>query len=55
MKKVTLNLETLDVETFEPVNARQQKRGTVFGAEPTYTTPECCYTFGCGDSIHQAC
>jgi|GEM_PF-2256910 len=55
MTKLTLDLETLDVQTFEPVNARQQTRRAAIGAEPTYTTPECCYTFGCGDSIHQAC
>ena len=55
MKKLTLDLETLDVQSFEPVNAPRKTRGTVFGAEPTYTQPECCYTFGCGDSVHQAC
>jgi hypothetical protein len=55
MKKLRLNLETLDVQSFEPVDARQQTRGAAFGAEPTYTRPDCCYTFGCGDSIRQAC
>ena len=55
MKKLTLNLETLDVQSFEPVDAPRQTRGTVLGAEPTYTQPACCYTFGCGDSINQAC
>ena len=54
MTKLTLDLESLDVQSFEPVDA-QQARGTVFGAEPTYTQPGCCYTFGCGDSIRQAC
>jgi len=55
VKKLTLNLETLDVQSFEPVDAPRQAGGTVFGAEPTYTQPECCYTFGCGDSVRQAC
>jgi len=54
MKKLTLDLETLDVQSFEPANARQT-RATAFGADPTNTTPECCYTFKCGDSINQAC
>ncbi|MFL5387027.1 MAG: hypothetical protein ACJ8GN_31415 [Longimicrobiaceae bacterium] len=54
MTKLTLNLESLDVQSFEPVEA-QQASGTVFGAEPSYTTPDCCYTFGCGDSVRQAC
>ena len=51
MKKLTLNVETLNVQSFAPADAPQN----VLGAEPTNTTPECCYTFGCGDSIHQAC
>ncbi|HEX8242271.1 MAG TPA: hypothetical protein VF541_02200 [Longimicrobium sp.] len=53
MKKLTLDLESLNVQSFEP-DAREQTH-SVFGAAPTDTTPECCYTFGCGDSIHQAC
>ena len=52
MKKLTLDLDSLNVQSFESVDARQQN---VLGAAPTDTTPECCYTFGCGDSIHQAC
>ncbi|HEX8904339.1 MAG TPA: hypothetical protein VF771_05825 [Longimicrobiaceae bacterium] len=55
MKKLTLDLETLDVQSFEPVDERERTEGTVYAASPTDTTPECCYTFGCGDSIHQAC
>lgn len=51
MKKLTLNLETLNVQSFAPADAPQK----AIGAQPTNTTPECCYTFGCGDSIHQAC
>jgi len=55
MKKLTLDMETLSVQSFEPVAAPQQTRGAGFGAEPTNTSPECCYTFGCGDSVRQAC
>ena len=55
MKKLTLDLEKLNVQSFEAADAPRRTREIGFGAEPTYTTPECCYTFGCGDSIHQAC
>jgi hypothetical protein len=55
MKKLTLDLETLDVQSFEPVDARQQARGTVLAAEATNTSPECCVSFGCGDSINRPC
>lgn len=51
MKALTLDLETLSVQSFEP-EAREQ---AVFAAEPTNTSPDCCYTFGCGDSVRQAC
>jgi hypothetical protein len=54
MKKLTLNLETLNVQSFAPDTA-QRALGTVLAADPTSTTPACCYTFGCGDSIDQAC
>ena len=53
MSKLTLNLESLDVQSFEP-DSRLQAR-SVFKADSTNTTPACCYTFGCGDSIQQAC
>ncbi len=55
MKKMTLNLETLDVQSFAPDAAGQRALGTVRIGDPTSTTPACCYTFGCGDSINQAC
>jgi len=53
MKKLTLDLETLNVQSFEA--GRQQNGVAAYEAQPTYTTPECCYTFGCGDSINQSC
>ena len=53
MKKLTLDMDTLTVESFEA--GAQPGTRTVFKAESTNTTPACCYTFGCGDSIHQAC
>ena len=55
MTKLTLNLETLNVQSFEPADARQQAGGAAFGADPTLSAPACCYTFGCGDSVQQAC
>ena len=35
MKKLVLNLEDLDVKTFEPAPALDEIRGTVRGAEET--------------------
>jgi len=55
MTKLTLNLETLNVQSFEPVDARRQARGTVVGAEGAMTLPEYCITFTCGDSHIRAC
>jgi hypothetical protein len=56
MNKLTLDLEALDVETFEPVDSRRQApRGTVVGAEGAMTLPEYCITFTCGDSHIRAC
>ena len=55
MKKLTLNPETLNVQSFDAVAAPQQTGENAFLAEPTNTSPACCYTFGCGDSINQAC
>jgi len=54
MKKLTLDLEALDVERFEPSDARHQ-RGTVAGAEGVMTVPPYCFTFTCGDSQIRAC
>ena len=55
MTKLTLDLDALDVETFEPVDSRRQTRGTVLGAEGAMTLPEYCITFTCGDSHIRAC
>ena len=55
MKKLTLDLEALDVESFEPSGSRRQARGTVAGAEAVMTLPEYCITFTCGDSHIRAC
>ncbi|HEX8904340.1 MAG TPA: hypothetical protein VF771_05830 [Longimicrobiaceae bacterium] len=55
MKKLTLDLESLDVQSFEAVDEQQENGGTVFARSHTDTGPECCYTFGCGDSINVSC
>ena len=52
MTKLTLDLETLDVQSFEALDSASAAE---FVAGPTETSPACCYTFGCGDSINQAC
>ena len=53
MEKLTLDLETLAVETFEPLDPRLETRGTVAAAE--MTVPPYCFTFTCGDSRIRAC
>jgi hypothetical protein len=55
MKKLTLELESLDVQSFELGDARQQTQGTVHGADGAMTLPEYCITFTCGDSHIRAC
>jgi len=54
MKKLTLNFDALDVQSFEAVDSRNQARGTV-GAGGLMTLPEYCITFTCGDSHIRAC
>ncbi len=54
MKKLTLNLESLTVESFQPGDA-QQVRGTVVGAEAVLTSPDNCVTISCGNSEVQPC
>lgn len=54
MKKLTLDLETLKVESFQPAEA-QPTRGTVIGAEFFMTTPDNCVTISCGDSKVRPC
>lgn len=55
MEKLTLDLDGLDVETFEPVDGEPKARGTVAGADAAMTLPEYCITFTCGDSHIRAC
>ena len=54
MNKLTLDLDALDVETFEPGDSREA-RGTVLGADDGTTIPPYCFTFTCGDSQIRAC
>ncbi len=49
MKKLTLNLEALEVETF----AVAETHGS--GAEAFLTSPDNCMTVSCGDSVVRAC
>jgi hypothetical protein len=42
MKKLTLNVDHLRVESFEPVAGRAEKRGTVRGMDQEYTAEETC-------------
>jgi hypothetical protein len=54
MKKLTLDLEALEVESFaadEPHDAR----GTVLAAAVSGTLPICCVSFTCGDSQVRPC
>ena len=53
MRKLTLNLESLEVESFQPAEQRQA-RGTVIGAE-MMTRPGNCITVSCGNSEQQPC
>ena len=55
MEKLTLDLEALGVESFEPSDAGRQPRGTVAGAEGVMTVPPYCFTFTCGDSRIRPC
>lgn len=53
MKKLALDVEALQVESFQPADARQP-RGTVVGADAR-TLPPYCITFTCGDSHVRPC
>lgn len=53
MKKLTLDLDALTVESFQPADA-QPTRGTVIGAE-FMTRPDNCVTVSCGNSEVQPC
>jgi hypothetical protein len=54
MKKLTLDLEALEVESFAPAGS-SAPRGTVVGADSTRTLPPYCVTFTCGDSGIRPC
>jgi hypothetical protein len=51
MNKLTLNLEALDVQSFEV--AEVQAAG--IDGSVTVTLADCCITFTCGDSHIRAC
>ena len=53
MKKLTLDLDSLKVDSFQPADA-QQGRGTVIGAA-MLTGPANCVTVSCGNSEVQPC
>lgn len=53
MKKVTLDLDTLEVESFQTADPPPAK-GTVLAADGS-TLPDMCITFTCGDSHIRAC
>lgn len=54
MKKLTLELDLLEVQSFQTAGA-QSSRGTVVGAAAFLTSPAVCITRGCGDSEVRAC
>ena len=53
MKKLALDVEALDVESFRTAD-RQPPHGTVLGADGSTIPPYCC-TFTCGDSQIRPC
>ncbi len=53
MKKLTLDVEALEVESFD-VAEPQPSRGTVMAADGA-SLPEYCITFTCGDSHIRPC
>ncbi len=55
MRKLTLEPESLDVQSFEPVDSRRPARGTILAAEDGMTGPVDCVTITCGDSKIRAC
>ncbi|HST59745.1 MAG TPA: hypothetical protein VLK84_13670 [Longimicrobium sp.] len=55
MRKLMLDLETLEVETFAVADPRHEARGTVLGADSYPTSPFNCVSFTCGDSQVRAC
>lgn len=53
MKKLILDMEALEVESFEAAAPSDRTRGTVLGA--MLTGPQACVTVSCGDSEIRAC
>jgi hypothetical protein len=53
MKKLTLDLEVLEVESFQTADP-QPPRGTVVGADGSTIAPYC-ISFTCGDSHIRPC
>ena len=54
MKKLMLDVEALEVESFETAEPRAG-RGTVVAAQALETLPGWCISFTCGDSQIRAC
>lgn len=54
MKKLTLNLDELTVESFEAADKSRDGRGTVLGAEAYFLTADC-VTVSCGNSTVRPC
>lgn len=55
MKKLTLNLDELTVESFEAADKSRDARGTVMGAEAAMTGPADCVSVSCGNSTVRPC
>lgn len=55
MKKLKLDAEALQVDTFEVPTPRGGARGTIVAAEAGMTLPPYCMTFTCGDSHIRPC
>lgn len=54
MRKLTLDPEALEVETFAVAEPRRDAGGTVLAAAAR-TLPGYCVTFTCGDSVVRPC
>lgn len=54
MKKLTLDLDSLEVQSFQTADA-QPSRGTVIAAEALATLPGWCISVTCGDSHIRPC
>lgn len=46
MRKLSLTLDTLKVESFETTRTGDARTGTVRGHDASYAATECCYTGG---------